>query len=77
MLINISTSKANHDVVTQLTKKLTGGTKENVIARIALGYSLSTGSVLLHKSSIFTILRVRSIRNIYYSMRNSKIFTLH
>ena len=43
MLINISTSKANHDVVTQLTKKLTGGTKENVIARIALGYSLSTG----------------------------------
>lgn len=43
MLINISTSKANHEVVSQLTKKLTGGTKENVIARIALGYSLSTG----------------------------------
>ncbi len=43
MLINISTSKANHEVVSLLTKKLTGGTKENVIARIALGYSLSTG----------------------------------
>lgn len=43
MQINIKTSGENQAVVTQLTKKLTGGTKENVIARIALGYSLSTG----------------------------------
>lgn len=43
MQINIKTSGENQAIVTQLTKKLTGGTKENVIARIALGYSLSTG----------------------------------
>lgn len=43
MQINIKTSGKNQAIVTQLTKKLTGGTKENVIARIALGYSLSTG----------------------------------
>ena len=40
MQINIKTSGENQAIVTQLTKKLTGGTKENVIARIALGYSL-------------------------------------
>lgn len=38
MQINIKTSGENQAIVTQLTKKLTGGTKENVIARIALGY---------------------------------------
>lgn len=43
MLINISTSKANQVVVAKLTAKLTGNTKENVIARIALGYSLASG----------------------------------
>lgn len=43
MLINISTSKQNQVVVTKLTAKLTGSTKENVIARIALGYSLASG----------------------------------
>ena len=43
MQINIKTSGENQAVVTQLTRKLPGGTKENVIARIALGYSLSTG----------------------------------
>lgn len=43
MQINIKTSGENQTVVTQLTRKLPGGTKENVIARIALGYSLSTG----------------------------------
>lgn len=43
MQINIKTSANNQTVVTQLTRKLTDGTKENVIARIALGYSLSTG----------------------------------
>ena len=43
MQINVKTSGKNQAIVTQLTKKLTGGTKENVIARIALGYSLSTG----------------------------------
>ena len=43
MQINIKTSSDNQVVVTQLTRKLTGGTKENVIARIALGFSLSSG----------------------------------
>lgn len=43
MQINIKTSKANQEVVSQLTKKLLGNAKENIIARIALGYSLSTG----------------------------------
>ncbi len=43
MIINIRTSKANQEVVTFLTQKLPGNQKENIIARIALGYSLSLG----------------------------------
>lgn len=43
MQINITTSKANKEVVSELTKKLPTNPRENVIARIALGYSLSTG----------------------------------
>ena len=43
MQINIRTSEANQDIVRQLTAKLPVGTKENVIARIALGYSLQNG----------------------------------
>lgn len=43
LTINISTSEKNKEVVQQLTRKLPSGTKENVIARIALGYSLQTG----------------------------------
>lgn len=43
MQINIKTSEKNQDVVRKLTSKLPNGTKENVIARIALGYSLQTG----------------------------------
>lgn len=43
MQINIRTSEKNQDVVRRLTTKLPYGTKENVIARIALGYSLQTG----------------------------------
>lgn len=38
---NIKTSAANKDVVTELTRKLSLG-PENVIARLALCYSLST-----------------------------------
>ena len=41
MQINIKTSEENQSIITDLTKKLPGDTKENVIARIALGYSLS------------------------------------
>lgn len=41
--INIRTSDANQQVVTNLTTKLPNGAKENVIARIALGYSLQSG----------------------------------
>ena len=43
MQINIKTSELNQAVVRSLTTKLPYGTKENVIARIALGYSLQTG----------------------------------
>ncbi|MDN5554510.1 DndE family protein [Prevotella sp.] len=43
MQINIKTSVKNQKVITDLTKKLPGDTKENVIARIALGYSLAQG----------------------------------
>lgn len=43
MLINIKTSEKNQEVVRTLTSKLPQGTKENVIARIALGFSLQKG----------------------------------
>ena len=43
MQINIKTSERNQEVVKLLTNKLPNGTKENVIARLALGYSLQTG----------------------------------
>ncbi len=43
MQINIRTTEKNQEVVRKLTSKLPHGTKENVIARIALGYSLQTG----------------------------------
>ena len=43
MQINIKTSAANQAIVSNLTQKLPGGAKENIIARVALGYSLSTG----------------------------------
>ncbi|MDR1974226.1 MAG: DndE family protein [Bacteroidales bacterium] len=43
MQINIRTSEINQEIVRQLTAKLPVGTKENVIARIALGYSLQSG----------------------------------
>ncbi|MEP1778596.1 DndE family protein [Reichenbachiella sp.] len=41
--INIHTSKANKEIVQKLSRKILGGAAENVIARIALGYSLQTG----------------------------------
>jgi DNA sulfur modification protein DndE len=47
MQINVRTSEANQDIVRQLTAKLPAGTKENVIARIALGYSLQSGKKFL------------------------------
>lgn len=43
MQINIRTSEANQEIVRKLTSKLPVGTKENVVARIALGYSLQIG----------------------------------
>jgi DNA sulfur modification protein DndE len=43
MQINIRTSEANQEIVRKITSKLPVGTKENVIARIALGYSLQNG----------------------------------
>ena len=69
MQINIKTSGENQAIVTQLTKKLTGGTKENVIARIALGYSLSTGQR-------FTIHKEKNTRTISYLMDSIEISIL-
>ena len=43
MQINIRTSSVNKKIVRELTRKLPLNTKENVIARIALGYSLQQG----------------------------------
>ena len=43
MQINIKTSAANQSIVSNLTLKLPGGAKENIIARIALGFSLASG----------------------------------
>ncbi|MBU0489732.1 MAG: DndE family protein [Bacteroidetes bacterium] len=43
MQINIRTSEKNQEVVRKLTSRLPHGTKENVIARIAMGYSLQSG----------------------------------
>ena len=43
MQINIHTSQSNQEIVKKLTSKLPLGTKENVVARIALGYSLQNG----------------------------------
>lgn len=43
MQLTIKTSEQNQAIVSNLTKKLPGGAKENIIARMALGYSLSTG----------------------------------
>ncbi len=41
--INIKTTEANKEVVQKLSRKILGGASENVIARIALGYSLQSG----------------------------------
>ncbi|MXV38347.1 DndE family protein [Flavobacteriaceae bacterium Ap0902] len=45
MFTQIRTSKANKEIVSKLSRKLNLGT-ENIIARIALGYSLSKGQRL-------------------------------
>ncbi|CAN5647407.1 hypothetical protein BH10BAC5_BH10BAC5_22860 [soil metagenome] len=42
MLINIRTSKENHNVVQELSRKYIG-TKENFVSRLALSYSISKG----------------------------------
>lgn len=43
MQVNIKTSEKNQETVRLLTRKLSGGTKENVTARIALAHSLQSG----------------------------------
>jgi len=45
MLINIRTSKENHAVVQELSRKYVG-TKENFISRLAFSYSISKGIIL-------------------------------
>lgn len=46
MNINVKTSEANKERVALLTAKLGNGVKENVVARIALAYSLARGKQL-------------------------------
>lgn len=46
MNINVRTSEANKDRVVALTAKLGNTIKENVVARIALAYSLSRNKQL-------------------------------
>lgn len=54
MQINIKTSETNQEAVRKLTQMLPTGTKENVIARIALAYSLSSGKRFLpHEFAIY------------------------
>lgn len=76
MQINIKTSGENQAIVTQLTKKLTGGTKENVIARIALGYSLSTGKRFTQQEFLHTIHKEKNTRTISYLMDSIEISIL-
>lgn len=51
MQINVKTSERNQEVVRKLTSRLPQGTKENVIARIALGYSIQTGKTFNQNDS--------------------------
>ena len=51
MQINVRTSERNQEVVRKLTSRLPQGTKENVIARIALGYSIQTGKIFAQNDS--------------------------
>lgn len=43
MQINIRTSERNKTVVQELSRRMLGNVSENIIARIALGYSLQKG----------------------------------
>ncbi len=54
MQIDITTNEKNKKVVTQLTHRLPSETPENIIARIALAYSLQTGEKFsLEKYSLY------------------------
>ena len=61
--INIKTSEANKEVVRRLTAKLPLGTSENVIARIALAYSLESGKKF--SSSEFNIYDSKGKRGVF------------
>ncbi|MBL4586840.1 MAG: DndE family protein [Flavobacteriales bacterium] len=47
MQINLKTTAENQEVVKELTRKLPSGTKENVVARLAIGYSIASGTKFL------------------------------
>jgi DNA sulfur modification protein DndE len=57
MQINLKTWTKISEVVRKLTSKTSNGTKENVIARIALGYSLQTGKDFHLMTEMFMILK--------------------
>ncbi len=75
MQINIRTSEANQEIVRKLTSKLPVGTKENVIARIALGYSLQNGNISHHRNLIYTIPKEKNTKTIFCLMQNTGIFS--
>lgn len=75
MQINIKTSGENQAIVTQLTKKLTGGTKENVIARIALGFCLQVNA-LPNRNFLRTIHKAKNTKTIFCLMDSIEISIL-
>lgn len=69
MNINIKTSEANKDRVVALTARLGNNIKENVVARIALAYSLAKGSYPLRRTknrSTTAIVGARNTKTTYY-----------
>lgn len=74
MQINIKTSASNQSVVSNLTQKLPGSAKENIIARIALGFSLASGKDFSKMNLILTTHKAKNIKNIFYLILLTGIF---
>ena len=74
MQINIKTSAANQSKVSNLTQKLPGVAKENIIARIALGFSLASGKDFSKMNLTLTTHKAKNIKNIFYLILLTEIF---
>jgi len=77
MQINIKTSAANQAIVSYLTQKLPGGAKENIIARVALGSLWQQANGFSRMNLMYTILKVKSIKNIYCLTQPTEISMWH